>query len=110
MKTMLLAAAAMAVLSAPALAIRVDAYSARLNALPDVQKRAVMRRAILDNGQFCKQIGKVSLQGPYKNLTMWTASCQKGGPYAVYIGPDGSAQVRPCKDLPGLKLPACIIK
>ena len=44
---------------------------------------------------------------------MWTARCNgatpKEGPYdyAVFVGPDGDVQVRPCADLAGLKLPTC---
>jgi hypothetical protein len=40
---------------------------------------------------------------------MWSARCDRGGDYAVYIGPDGSVQVRPCADAAKLKLPACRI-
>jgi hypothetical protein len=82
-------------------------YSDRLLKLSDIQQRAVMRRAILDGVQYCKQVLATRYQGSYKNLVMWTAHCAKGGDYAVYIGPDGSAQVRPCADLAKLKLPLC---
>jgi hypothetical protein len=82
-------------------------YSNRLMKLSDIQQRAVMRRAILDGVQYCKQVLATAYQGSYKNLVMWTAHCAKGGDYAVYIGPDGSAQVRPCTDLAKLNLPLC---
>lgn len=82
-------------------------YSNRVMKLPEIQQRSIMRRAILDGGQYCKQVLSTRQQGPYKNLVMWTAHCAKGGDYAVYIGPDGSAQIRPCADLAKLKLPAC---
>jgi hypothetical protein len=45
---------------------------------------------------------------------MWTAHCiyDTGPPrdWAIFAGPDGSAQVRDCKDIPGSGLPACVIK
>jgi hypothetical protein len=82
-------------------------YSNRIMKLSDIEQRAVMRRAILDGIQYCKQVLATAYQGPYKNLVMWTAHCAKGGDYAVYIGPDGSAQVRPCTDLAKLNLPLC---
>jgi hypothetical protein len=110
MKTVRLALAFCAMIALPtasALAIMVDPLSARLAKLPDIEKRAAMRRAILDNEQVCKMVDRVALQERYKNLTMWTAHCVKGGDYGVFIGPDQSVQVRPCADLPKLKLPVC---
>ncbi len=99
--------ASIALLSAaPALADAQN-FSSKLARLSDIQQRSVMRRAILDGGQVCRQVLGTSLQGPYKNLVMWTARCAKGGDYAVYIGPDGTVQVRPCADLAKLKLPLC---
>jgi hypothetical protein len=84
-----------------------EGYSDRIKKLSDIERRAVMRRAILDGAQYCKQVLSTAYQQPYKNLVMWTAHCAKGGDYAVYVGPDGSAQVRPCADLPKLNLPVC---
>lgn len=66
-----------------------------------------MRRAVLDSGQYCKRVDWTAKQQPYKNLVMWVARCTPGGDKAVYIGPDGTVQVRPCKDAAVLKLPAC---
>jgi hypothetical protein len=108
MKSFSLIAAVLAVLAtAPAAALKVDAYSARLAKLPDLQKRAVVRRAILDNGGRCKRVIWTAPHLRYKNLTMWSARCDRGGDYGVFIGPDGSAQVRPCADLADLKMPLC---
>jgi hypothetical protein len=45
---------------------------------------------------------------------MWTAHCvydnNSSRDWAIFAGPDGSAQVRDCKDLAGTGLPACVIK
>jgi hypothetical protein len=45
---------------------------------------------------------------------MWMAHCEsaKGVPrdWAIFAGPDGSAQVRDCRDVPGSGLPDCKIK
>jgi hypothetical protein len=46
---------------------------------------------------------------------MWMAHCtyDKGAArdWAIFAGPDGSAQVRDCKDItPQSGLPACVIK
>jgi hypothetical protein len=73
-----------------------------------------LKRAIYDAGYTCKRITDAGFVGTYKNLDMWTAHCvyEKGTPrdWAIFAGPDGSAQVRDCKDVVGSGLPACTIK
>lgn len=70
-----------------------------------------LKRAIFDAGYTCKRITDAGFVGTYKNLDMWTAHCvyDKGPPvdWAIFAGPDGSAQVRDCKDIPGTGLPVC---
>lgn len=95
-----------ALATAPALATAND-FSNQLKRLPQQRQRAVLRRAVLDDAQSCRRIGPVAYQGSYKNLEMWTVICGQGATYAAFIGLDGSVQVRPCGDLPKLKLPAC---
>jgi hypothetical protein len=41
---------------------------------------------------------------------MWMARCADKRDWAIFVGPDGSAQVRPCRDLAQLGLPACVMK
>ena len=73
-----------------------------------------LKRAIYDAGYTCKRITDAGFVGTYKNLDMWMAHCvyEKGIPrdWAVFAGPDGSAQVRDCRDVPGSGLPDCKIK
>ena len=73
-----------------------------------------LKRAIYDAGYTCKRVTDGGFVGTYKNLDMWMAHCvyDKGAPrdWAIFAGPDGSAQVRDCKDIPGSGLPACVIK
>jgi hypothetical protein len=97
---------AAALAAVPAAALTND-FSNQLKKLSPLQQRATMRRAVLDNGQYCKRIGPVAYQGPFKNLEMWTVQCDRGAAYAVFIGLDATVQVRPCGDLKQLKLPAC---
>ena len=40
---------------------------------------------------------------------MWKEECADGRDWAVFIGPDGSAQVRDCKDVAAVGLPACTV-
>lgn len=72
-----------------------------------------LKRAIYDAGYTCKQVTDAGFVGTYKNLDMWTAHCvyERGSPrdWAIFAGPDGSAQVRDCKDIPGTGLPDCKI-
>ena len=60
-----------------------------------------LKRAIYDAGYTCKRITDAGFVGTYKNLDMWTAQCvYDKGPtrdWAIFAGPDGSAQVRDCR-------------
>jgi hypothetical protein len=73
-----------------------------------------LKRAIYDAGYTCKRITDAGFVGTWQNLDMWMAHCvyDKGTPrdWAIFAGPDGSAQVRDCRDVPGSGLPACVIK
>ena len=73
-----------------------------------------LKHAIYDAGYTCKRITDAGFVGTYKNLDMWMAHCvyDKGPPrdWAIFAGPDGSAQVRDCRDVPGTGLPACAVK
>src|SRR5437763_12335837 len=73
-----------------------------------------LKRAIYDAGYTCKHVTDAGFVGTYKNLDMWMAHCEydKGTPrdWAIFAGPDGSAQVRDCRDIPGSGLPTCQIK
>jgi hypothetical protein len=73
-----------------------------------------LKRAIYDAVYTCKRITDAGYVGTYKNLDMWMAHCvyDKGATrdWAIFAGPDGSAQVRDCKDVVASGLPACAIK
>ena len=73
-----------------------------------------LKRAIYDAGYTCKRITDAGFVGTYKNLEMWMAHCvyENGTPrdWSIFAGPDGSAQVRDCRDIPGTGLPTCEIK
>ena len=83
------------------------AYSDRLAALTDVQRRAALRRAVLDSGEKCVRVEKAAYQGAYRNLQMWVARCTGNLDYGAFIGPDGSVQVDGCAHLAAVKWPAC---
>ena len=73
-----------------------------------------LKRAIYDAGYTCRRVTDAGFVGTWKNNDMWTAHCvyDKGAArdWAIFAGPDGSAQVRDCKDItPQSGLPACKI-
>jgi hypothetical protein len=73
-----------------------------------------LKRAIYDAGFTCKRITDAGFVGTWKNLDQWTAHCTyddgSARDWAIFAGPDGSAQVRDCKDVVASGLPACVIK
>ena len=72
-----------------------------------------LKRAIYDAGYSCRRVADGGFVGEYKNLDMWTARCTDHGQtrdWAIFAGPDGSAQVRDCKDVAATGLPQCVIK
>jgi hypothetical protein len=73
-----------------------------------------LKRAIYDAGYTCKRITDAGFVGTWKNLEEWTAHCVydngSSRDWAIFAGPDGSAQVRDCKDVVPSGLPPCVIK
>jgi hypothetical protein len=90
----------------------IQVRSAEQNALhklsPDMLKIG-LRRALYDSGRTCQTVTDAGYVQEYGNLSMWTASCSNKRSYAIFVGPDGSAQVRDCAELETLRLPACKI-
>ena len=86
----------------------------RLHQLDALNLAIALKRGIYDAGYTCKRITDAGFVGTYENLDMWMAHCEydRGTPrdWAIFAGPDGSAQVRDCKDVPGTGLPDCVIK
>ena len=81
-----------------------------LHKLSEPYRHIALRRAIYDAGRACKTVTKSGYVQEYGNLSMWTASCADGKSWAVFVGPDGSAQVRDCRENEQLKLPTCTIR
>ena len=86
----------------------------QLHELDALNLAIALKRAIYDAGYTCKRITDAGFVGEWKNLDMWVAHCEydRGTPvdWAIFAGPDGGAQVRDCKDVPGSGLPNCEIK
>ena len=88
--------------------VRSEAQNA-LHKLSDLNRAIGLKRAIYDSGSTCKRVVKSGYVAEHANLSMWTAACDDGKQWAIFVGPDGSAQVRPCADQARFKLPACVI-
>ena len=82
----------------------------QLHQLDELNRAIALKRAIYASGYTCKRVVKSGYVQEHKNLSMWTASCGDRKEWAIFAGPDGSAQVRPCQDLAELGLPQCVIK
>ena len=97
---------------APAIKVR-GAEQEQLHKLTSLNLAIALKRAIYDAGFTCQRVTDAGFVGQYENLDMWEARCTDGKQtrdWAIFTGPDGSAQVRDCKDIPGTGLPACEIK
>jgi hypothetical protein len=85
----------------------------RLHELGAFDLAIALKRAIYDAGYTCPHITDAGFVGEYKNLDMWMAHCEydkgEARDWSVFAGPDGSAQVRDCKDVPASGLPPCRI-
>lgn len=82
----------------------------QLHQLDDMGRDIALKRAIHASGYRCKRVTGSGYVAEYRNLSMWTASCDDGREWAIFAGPDGSAQVRDCVDVKKYGLPACVIK
>ena len=91
-----------------------SAEQQQLHQLDAVNLAIGLKRAIYDAGYTCKRVTDAGFVGPYQNVDMWTAHCEYDQgvtrDWAVFAGPDGSAQVRDCKDIAGTEVPKCEIK
>ena len=81
----------------------------QIHKLDDMNRAIALKRAIYDSGSICRRVERSGYVQEYRNLSMWTASCDNGRDWAIFIGPDGTAQVRLCRDLAELGLPACVV-
>jgi len=89
--------------------VRSEAQDA-LHQLDDMNRAIALKRALYDSGYKCQRVEGSGFVTTYKNLDMWTAHCADGRDWAIFAGPDGSVQVRDCKDVAQFGMPACVIK
>jgi hypothetical protein len=81
----------------------------RLHQLDDMNRDIALKRAILASGLRCKRVVRSGYVAEFNKLSMWAADCDDNRTWGIFVGPDGSAQVRPCSDNAKFKLPECRI-
>jgi len=92
----------------PDIAVRSEEQNA-LHQLTDMNRDIALKRAILASGLRCKRVVRSGYVTEYKKLSMWQADCDDNRSWGIFVGPDGSAQVRPCSDNARFQLPECKI-
>lgn len=92
----------------PQITVR-SAEQDQLHQLSEMNRNIGLKRAIQDSGLRCRRVVSSGYVREYNKLSMWTANCSDNRSWAIFVGPDGSAQVRPCVDMQRLKLPECRI-
>ena len=92
----------------PQIAVR-SAEQDALHNLSDQNRDIGLKRAIIASGIRCGRVTRSGYVTEYNKLSMWTANCDEKRDWAIFVGADGSAQVRPCQDMKTLGLPECKI-
>ena len=94
--------------AAPAIAVR-SAEQDRMHQLNELDLSIALKRAIVSAGYRCQRVEDAGFVAKYKNLDMWTATCSNRQ-WAIFAGPDGTAQVRDCGDVARFGLPECKVE
>jgi hypothetical protein len=95
-------------LAGPAQAVMAkNPFNDRILQLSLADRNGALRRAVTLEDQRCGRLAKSAFRGLYGNLGLWQVRCVPGGDYGVFVGPDGTVQVRTCADMATLKLPTC---
>jgi hypothetical protein len=90
------------------IAVRSEEQNA-LHQLSDMNRDIALKRAILASGLRCKRVVRSGYVTEFNKLSMWQADCDDKRSWGIFVGADGSAQVRPCSDNAKFKLPECRI-
>ena len=86
----------------------------KLHQLDELNRAIALKRAIHASGSECRRVTRSGYVGEYKNMSYWTATCEdklgRARDWALFVGADDSVQLRLCKDVAAVGLPACVIK
>lgn len=82
----------------------------RLFDLNDLDRAIALKRAIADQGLRCARIVTTGYVTRYKDMDLWTATCDDDRQWALFIAANDSVQVRLCDDNEKIGLPACKVQ
>jgi hypothetical protein len=82
----------------------------RLFDLNDLDRAIALKRAIADQGLRCARIISTGYVTRYKDMDLWTATCDDDHQWALFIAANDSVQVRLCDDNEKIGLPACKVQ
>ena len=85
--------------------VRSEAQQQLFN-LSDLNRAIALKRAILDQGLRCGQIVSTGYVTRYKDMDVWTATCNDKRVWSLFVGANDSVQVRLCDDNEKFGLPA----
>jgi hypothetical protein len=89
--------------------VRSDAQQ-KLFDLNDLDRAIALKRAIADQGLRCAQIVSTGYVTRFRDMDMWTATCNDDRQWALFIGANDSVQVKLCADNEKIGLPACTVQ
>lgn len=89
--------------------VRSDAQQ-RLFDLNDLDRAIALKRAISDQGLRCERVVSTGYVTRFRDMDMWTATCEDERQWALFIGANDSVQVRLCADNEKIGLPACTVQ
>lgn len=87
-----------------------SAAQQRLFDLNDLDRAIALKRAIADQGLSCGQIVSTGYVTRFRDMDMWTATCNDDRQWALFISANDSVQVRLCADNAKIGLPACTVQ
>ncbi len=82
----------------------------RLFDLNDLDRAIALKRAIADQGLRCARIVSTGYVTRYRDMDMWSATCEDDRQWALFIAANDSVQVRLCNDNEKVGLPACKVQ
>jgi hypothetical protein len=78
--------------------------------LGDLDRAIALKRAILDQGLRCTRVVSTGYVTRYKDMDVWTATCDDKRVWSLFVSANDSVQVRLCDDNEKIGLPACNVK
>ena len=78
--------------------------------LGDLDRAIALKRAIVDQGLRCTRVVSTGYVTRYKDMDVWTATCDDKRVWSLLVSANDSVQVRLCDDNEKIGLPACNVK